>query len=73
MIRVNGRCFPMTDHPENVPADDAEAGDTLAGDLERLLREQLDELEELVREHPLATVGIAAGAGLIAALILSRR
>jgi hypothetical protein len=65
--------FPMSDHSENVPADDPEAGDTLAGDLEKLLREQLDELEELVREHPLATVGIAAGAGLIAALILSRR
>ena len=62
----------MTDQHQDVPAD-APEGESPISDLERLLREQLDELEELVREHPLATFGIAAGAGLIAALILSRR
>ncbi len=63
----------MTEKAKNVVADDAEIGDTLADNLESELGEQLDGLEELVREHPLATLGIAAAAGFILALLLSRR
>ena len=48
------------------------AVDTWTSDLEAALRGQLDELEELVRDNPLAAIGIAAGAGLIAGLLLSR-
>jgi len=79
----------MTEHPEKMTRDvgphgeveagrdgDARAddtGETLVGEIETALGEQLDELHELIREHPLATVGIAAGLGLVAGLILSRR
>ena len=63
----------MTDDTKKAPTNAPEAGETLVGNLEQELSEQLDELEELVREHPLATLGIAAAAGLLVALILSRR
>lgn len=62
----------MTDQAENVPTDESPGETTPLSDIETRLHEQLEELEALVREHPLATFGIAAGAGLIAALILSR-
>lgn len=54
--------------------DGAEVGiDALANDVEELLRKQLDELEELIGQHPLATIGIAAGIGLIVGVMLGRR
>jgi ElaB/YqjD/DUF883 family membrane-anchored ribosome-binding protein len=40
-----------------------------AGDAEPKLRE----LEARIREHPWAAVGIAAGIGLLAGLLLSRK
>ena len=41
----------------------------LGGDLQK----QIDELEELIRESPLAAVGVAAGVGLLLGLLLNRR
>lgn len=52
-------------------AEDAVKSTT--GQIEAALVRELEELEDLVREHPLATVGIAASLGLVAGLILSRR
>ena len=64
--------------PSGVVPDAAVAGggaagvvETVVDDVEALLTKQLDELEDLVREHPLATVAIAAGIGLAAGLLLS--
>ena len=37
------------------------------------LQKHLDELEDLIRESPLAAVGVAAGVGLLLGLLLSRR
>lgn len=67
----------MTDAPHSVPADqpadDPADGDSLIGEIEQIVSEQIEELEDLIREHPLASFGIAAGAGLIVALLLARR
>lgn len=50
------------------------------GDAEEVLREaageaepKVRELEARIREHPWAAVGIAAGIGLIAGILLSRK
>ena len=63
----------MNDEIKNDPPQASEADETVVSKLEKELGEQLDELEELVREHPLAMLGIAAAAGLLVALILNRR
>jgi ElaB/YqjD/DUF883 family membrane-anchored ribosome-binding protein len=69
----------MTDHTDKTSASDPareqaeSAADETANGTEATLARQLDELEEFVREHPLASIGIAAGIGLAAGLILSRR
>jgi ElaB/YqjD/DUF883 family membrane-anchored ribosome-binding protein len=60
------------EQPDAMPADgDQTGGESLVDDVETELAKQLDELEDLVRNHPLATVGIAAGVGLAAGLLLS--
>ena len=59
-------------HTGGKAADAGNGGDeSLSGDVEAVLAKQLDELEDLVRDHPLATVGIAVGVGLAAGLLLS--
>jgi len=68
------RCIhAMTDAPPNASADEPEANPSLIGEIEQIVGEQLDELEDLVREHPVASFGIAAAAGLMLALVLTRR
>jgi len=65
----NKKKAPAHDQPQT----NGDAADAPTHDLETTLARQLDELEELVREHPLATVGIAAGLGLLAGLLLRRQ
>jgi ElaB/YqjD/DUF883 family membrane-anchored ribosome-binding protein len=69
----------MTDQSDTTSVDDSPreqsegAAEASSGGAEATLARQIDELEEFVREHPLATIGIAAGIGLVAGLALSRR
>ena len=50
-------------------SDPIEDEDSLGGALAR----QVEELDGLIRENPLAAVGIAAGLGLLLGLMLGRR
>ena len=61
--------------PRAQPETDAEgaAPEAVAERTESSLERQLDELETLVRENPLAAVGVAAAAGLVLGLLLTGR
>ena len=63
------------DRAESEPSSQAEAAEEeqdSSGPPSELSK-QVEELEELIRESPLAAVGIAAGVGLVLGVLLSRR
>jgi ElaB/YqjD/DUF883 family membrane-anchored ribosome-binding protein len=62
---------PQPNSPPDPPSEPT-AREAEASDIEQTLAGQLDELETLVREHPLATIGLAVGLGLLAGLMLRR-
>jgi ElaB/YqjD/DUF883 family membrane-anchored ribosome-binding protein len=63
---VAGEALDARAEQEDAPESDSKG---LGGDLQK----HFDELEELIRESPLAAVGVAAGVGLLLGVLLSRR
>ncbi len=63
----------MADSVQDRSRRAAEAVGAQSGEFDRIARDALNEVERSAQRHPALTVGLAAGLGFLAALVLVRR